>query len=83
MFYYVYIVKCSDNTLYTGITTNLKRRIDEHNGGNGARYTSNKTPVKCIFSEQHSNRSLAAKREAEIKSWDRIKKLTLVQSNFK
>jgi len=81
MFYSVYILRCSDGTLYTGITTDLKRRIDEHNKGNGARYTSNKTPVKCIFSEKHFNRSSAMKREMEIKSWRRIKKLSLAMSN--
>ncbi|PKM92583.1 MAG: endonuclease [Elusimicrobia bacterium HGW-Elusimicrobia-4] len=78
--YYVYILKCSDNTLYTGITPDLKRRIDEHNKGNGARYTSNKTPVKCVYSEKQPDRSSALKRECEIKSWTREHKLTLTTS---
>ena len=75
--YYVYILKCSDDTLYTGTTTNLKRRIDEHNKGNGARYTSNKTPVKCVYSEKQPDRSSALKREIEIKNLTREQKLTL------
>jgi len=83
MRYYVYILRCSDNTLYTGITTDLKRRIKEHNGGDGAKYTSNKTPVKCVFSERHLNRSSATKREIEIKKWRRAKKLVLIKSNLK
>ena len=75
--YKVYILRCSDGTLYTGITTDLKRRVGEHNSGGGAKYTSNKTPVKCVFSEKHSNRSAALKREMEIKSWPRNRKLAL------
>ncbi|PIU83557.1 MAG: endonuclease, partial [Elusimicrobia bacterium CG06_land_8_20_14_3_00_38_11] len=78
--YYVYILKCSDDTLYTGTTTNLKRRIDEHNKGNGARYTSNKTPVKCVYSEKQPDRSSALKREIEIKNLTREQKLTLTTS---
>jgi putative endonuclease len=78
MTYYVYILKCSDDTLYTGIATNLKRRIDEHNKGNGARYTSNKTPVKYVYSEKQPGRSSALKREIEIKRLSREQKLTLV-----
>ncbi|HAX62451.1 MAG TPA: endonuclease [Elusimicrobia bacterium] len=78
--YYVYILKCSDTTLYTGIATNLKKRIDQHNKGNGARYTSNKTPVKCIYSEKQPDRSSALKREIEIKRLTREQKLTLTTS---
>ncbi|MFA5780220.1 MAG: GIY-YIG nuclease family protein [Elusimicrobiota bacterium] len=78
--YYVYILKCSDTTLYTGTTSNLKRRIDEHNNGNGARYTSNKTPVKCVYSEKQPDKSSALKREIEIKRWPRERKLTLTTS---
>jgi len=80
MFYSVYILRCSDGTLYTGITTDLKRRISEHNSGKGAKYTSNKIPVECIFSEKHSSRSAATKREIEIKSWSRTEKLALAMS---
>ena len=78
--YLVYILKCSNNTLYTGITTDLNRRINEHNKGNGAKYTSNKIPVKCVYSEKHPNRSSAFKRESEIKSLPRSKKLVLIKT---
>ncbi|OGS43844.1 MAG: hypothetical protein A2539_06235 [Elusimicrobia bacterium RIFOXYD2_FULL_34_15] len=78
--YLVYILKCSNNTLYTGITTDLNRRINEHNKGNGAKYTSNKIPVKCVYSEKHPNRSSALKRESEIKSLPRSKKLVLIKT---
>ena len=75
--YYVYILKCSDDTLYTGTTSDLKRRIDQHNKGKGARYTSNKTPVKCVYSEKQPDRSSALKREIAIKRLSREQKLTL------
>lgn len=77
--YYVYILKCSDDTLYTGITSDLKRRIDQHNKGTGAKYTSNKTPVQCVYSEKQPDRSSAMKREIEIKHWKRERKLTLIK----
>ncbi|MDD5687608.1 MAG: GIY-YIG nuclease family protein [Elusimicrobia bacterium] len=78
--YYLYILKCSDTTLYTGITSDLKRRLTEHNKGTGARYTSNKTPVKCVYTEKHPNRSSATKRESEIKRWTKERKLRLIKS---
>ena len=68
MTWYTYIVKCSDNTLYTGITNNLKRRIEEHNDdAMGAKYTRSRRPVKLVYSEGFASRSEAAKREASIK----------------
>lgn len=77
MSYYVYILKCSDGTLYTGITSDLKRRINQHNNGTGAKYTLNKTPVKCVYSEKRPGRSAALKREIAIKRLTREQKLTL------
>ncbi len=71
--YFVYIVKCSDKTYYTGITDNLKLRIKEHNGEKtgGAKYTRGRRPVKLIHSEKFPSRSDAAKREYEIKKLKR------------
>ena len=67
--YYVYILKCSDKTLYTGITTDLKRRIAEHNNTKlGAKYTSSRRPVKMVYSNKFKNRSLASKEETKIKN---------------
>lgn len=69
--YYVYIVECVDTTLYTGIATELERRIDEHNtSGKGAKYTRARRPVKLVYSEEYSDRSTASKREYEIKKED-------------
>jgi len=78
--YLVYILKCGDQSLYTGITTDLKRRFAEHKAGTASRYTSSKRAVKIVYTEQHPDRSSASKREAEIKSWRRDKKLDLIKS---
>ena len=68
MIYHVYIVECADNTLYTGIATDLERRIEEHNSSEkGAKYTRTRRPVTLVYSEEHPGRSSASKREYEIK----------------
>ncbi len=74
----VYIVRCSDDSLYTGVTKDLDRRVNEHNSGSGAKYTRSRTPVKLVWSESKSSRSKAQKREHEIKSLSRDKKLQLI-----
>ena len=76
----VYILKCSDDSLYTGITTDVERRVAEHNGhgGKGARYTRSRRPVELIYSEACENRSSASKREASIKQLSRTAKLSLL-----
>ncbi len=77
--YYVYIVKCSDDTLYTGITTDIKRRIDEHNHSDkGAKYTRLRRPVHLVYMEEAANRSLASQREYAIKKLSRSEKLALI-----
>lgn len=82
--YYVYILKCADKTLYTGITTDLKRRLAEHNGGEkGAKYTSARRPVKIVYFKKFKNRSSAAKKEAQIKKLSREKKIELIKNNIK
>jgi len=78
--YFIYILKCSDGSLYTGITTDVKRRFAEHKKGIGGHYTSSKKAVKMVYTENHRDRSSASKREAEIKSWRREKKLKLINS---
>jgi len=79
--YFVYIVKCSDNTLYTGIATELERRIEEHNGSDkGAKYTRVRRPVSLVYSEEYPDRSSASKREYEIKKkMSRVEKLNLIE----
>ena len=80
--WYVYIIKCSDRSLYTGVTTDIERRIGEHNAGKAARYTQGRTPVRLVHDENHPDRSKALKREAEIKSWPRYKKLALIKEDY-
>jgi putative endonuclease len=76
----VYILQCADGTLYTGITTDLPRRVGEHNGsGTGAKYTSGRRPVKLVYSKRFKGRSLAAKEESRIKKLPRQKKLELIK----
>ena len=75
--WYIYIIECRDKTIYTGVTNNLSRRINDHNKGNGCRYTRFRWPVKLIHSEELSTQSEAQKREARIKSLTREKKLKL------
>lgn len=81
--YFVYILECSDHTFYTGITTNLDRRIKEHNSSKiGAKYTKARRPVKLIYSKQFNNRSEALIEEARIKKLSRTEKhnLTIVET---
>ncbi|MBU0727702.1 GIY-YIG nuclease family protein [Patescibacteria group bacterium] len=78
--YYLYILKCADNTLYTGITVDLNRRIKEHNDSKlGAKYTRARRPVKLIYSKKFSNRSSASKEENRIKHLSREEKLELIK----
>ena len=77
--WYVYIVRCNDGTLYTGITKNLDKRIDEHNSGNGgAKYTRPRRPVTLVYTEQVESRSEAAKREYQLKRMPLMKKNDLI-----
>jgi putative endonuclease len=79
--YYVYIAKCNDGSLYTGITTNLERRLRQHNGEvlGGAKYTHTRRPVEFVYSEKFETRSEATKREYEIKNnLTREEKLDLI-----
>ena len=78
--YYVYMVKCADKTLYTGIATELKRRIEEHNSSDkGSKYTRVRRPVNLVYHEEYPDRSSASKREYEIKKkMSRAEKLKLI-----
>ena len=77
--FHVYIVECSDNTLYTGITTNLDRRVNEHNGSKlGAKYTRSRRPVKLVYSQFIGTRSNALKEEYKIKKLSRNEKKQLI-----
>ena len=78
--YFVYILKCKDKSLYTGITTDIPRRLAEHKQGVGSNYTRAKVAIKMLYIEQYPTRSLALKRELKIKKMTRIKKLTLIKA---
>lgn len=77
--WHVYLLLCKDKSVYTGITNNLKKRFGAHEAGVGARYTRSHRPVKIVYSESYRFRGQALKREAEIKSWPRIRKLALIK----
>lgn len=82
MEYFVYIVECADTTLYTGITTDLERRLSEHNQSEKwAKYTRVRRPVTLVYSEKHASRSEACKREYAIKQLSREEKMKLIESN--
>lgn len=77
--YYLYILKCVDNTLYTGITTNIERRVKEHNSSTlGAKYTAARRPVELVYQAEFINRSEASKQESAIKNLSREQKLKLI-----
>lgn len=77
----VYIILCSDKTLYTGITTDIERRLREHGSNNGAKYFRGRSPEKVMYLEGGHNKSTASKREVQIKSLSRRQKQQLIQSS--
>ena len=77
--WHVYIIKCNDGKLYTGITNNLNRRIKAHNSGKGGRFTKCRVPVQLLFSKELPTKSDALKWEIQIKRLPRAKKLELVR----
>ena len=78
--YFVYLLQCYDKSLYTGITTDLKKRLQKHKSGKGGHYTAAHMPEKIVYSETFATRSQALRCEAQIKSWPRKKKQVLVNS---
>ena len=78
--YFVYMVQCADGTYYTGITTDLSRRVTEHNeSAKGARYTSTRRPVVLVYQEEAADRSAASKAESKLKRLTRAQKSLLRQ----
>jgi putative endonuclease len=77
--WFVYIAECGDGSLYTGVTNDVKKRIEKHNSGKGAKYTKFRGPVKLVYFEKCFNRSQASIRESEIKKLTRIQKLKLIE----
>jgi putative endonuclease len=78
--WFVYIVQCADKTLYTGITLNLDRRLEEHNSvDSGAKYTRGRQPVKLVYDAAFKDRAAAAKEEARIKKLYKSQKIKLIK----
>ena len=75
----VYILRCADNTLYTGITCDIESRLEAHNNGTGAKYTRGRLPVRLIYQETAADRGSALRREDAIKRLSRAEKLALLQ----
>ena len=80
---YTYMLKCHDGTIYTGWTTQLDRRISEHNSGRGAKYTRSRRPVELIYYEELESKEKAMKREAEIKKMTKKQKIAMVEKSKK
>ena len=79
--WFVYILICRNDDLYTGITNNLQRRFNEHKSGKGGHFTRSFGAEKILYSEEYANKSSALKREAQIKGWTRKKKLALIEGD--
>jgi putative endonuclease len=82
MSWQIYMILCSDNSLYTGITTDLKRRFVQHASGRGAKYFRGRRPVRVVYQESGHTRSTAGRREAEIKALARAGKRILISSGM-
>lgn len=77
--WYVYILRCTDDTLYTGITNNLERRLKAHNAGTASKYTRVRRPVVMVYQEEVETKGEALKREFRIKSLARLEKMVLIE----
>ena len=78
MKYYVYLIRCADNSLYCGMATNIQKRVEQHNAGKGSKYVRSRGPAVLVYTEEHGDISSALKREADIKKWSKLKKEELV-----
>lgn len=77
--WYLYILRCKDNTLYTGITTDVEKRLEAHRSGKGAKYTRGRGPLRLVYQETCGSHSEALKREVEVKKLTRAEKLELIR----
>ena len=75
----LYILKCNDDSLYTGITNNLEKRVSDHEAGNGAKYTRGRGPFEIVYQENFEDRSRASKREFAIKKLSKLEKEKLIK----
>ncbi len=77
--WFVYLLRCGDGSLYTGITKDITRRCEQHNAGTASRYTRSRLPVVLVYQEPQASQSLALKREAKIKAMSRLEKESLIR----
>jgi putative endonuclease len=82
MTWVVYMIECSDESIYTGITSDLERRWNEHRGIEGSKFTGSHSAVKLLWTESHRDKDSAEKREMQIKRWTRRKKLALASGDL-
>lgn len=80
--YYIYLLQCENNSIYTGIAIDVEKRFQEHLSGKGAKYTRANKPIKILYTEKCQDKSTAMKREIEIKRLSRVEKLKLVDIDF-
>ena len=80
--YYAHILRCADGSLYVGHTRNIKRRVETHNAGRGAAFTSMRRPVKLVCAEPHDMKAAAIRRERQLKRWTRKKKEALIRGDL-
>ena len=78
--WFVYLLRCGDGSLYTGITNDLPRRVEQHNAGTASRYTRSRLPVVLVYQELQASRSLALKRELAIKALSRLEKESMIKA---
>jgi len=81
--WFVYILRCADDSLYTGATTDVQRRSKQHNAGTASRYIRSRRPVRVAFQEPHASQSSALRREAGIKAMTRTEKQSLIRERFR
>ena len=81
--WYLYILRCGDDTLYTGITDDVEHRLAQHSAGKGAKYTRGRGPLMLVYREQLANRSEASRREAAVKRLSRTQKLEMIEKASK
>lgn len=80
--FFVYILLCSDNSYYVGLTSDLDARVNVHNAGSGATHTRARLPVRLVYSEHHEKEATAVRRERQIKGWSRAKKEALIREDL-
>ena len=79
--WYLYILRCGDGTLYTGITTDVEKRLEQHRSGKGAKYTRGRAPLELVYREECGNHSDALKRECAVKTLTRVQKENLISGS--